>query len=249
MTRSRYHLAITVVFVAVLLICTVTIPRSTAAWYAPGASDFAAPMSPQEAQMRVARAQQADITKRDILARRLGATSANTLPMVQNMFFSSTGHHVSERAGFLNFWRENGGVLIFGYPISEEIVEQGRIVQYFERARFEYHPEAANAADQVQLSLLGRELTVGRAFSDGAPADGALFFPETKHTLSGKFLSYWQKRGGLRIFGFPISEPFEEPSPTDGTPRLTQYFERARFELHPEELGSFYRQEEQALGI
>jgi hypothetical protein len=249
MTRSRYHLAITVVFVAILLICTVTIPPSTAAWYAPGASDFAAPMSPQEAQMLVARAQQADITKRDTLARRLGATSANTLPVVQNMFFSPTGHHVSDRAGFLKVWRENGGVLIFGYPISEEIVEQGRIVQYFERARFEYHPEAANTADQVQLSLLGRQLTEGRGFPDAAPTDGALFFPETKHTLSGKFLSYWQKRGGLRIFGFPISEPFEEPSPGDGTPRLTQYFERARFELHPEELGGFYRQEEQALGI
>ncbi|MBX6342844.1 MAG: CAP domain-containing protein, partial [Thermomicrobiaceae bacterium] len=35
-------------------------------------------------------------------------------------------------------------------------------------------------------------------------------------------------RGGLPIFGYPISEPFEQGG------RLVQYFERNRFELHPE---------------
>jgi hypothetical protein len=245
MSRRRYRL-LALLFAAVLITIVVAAPHKLAA--RTPVADFAAPMTAQEARARVAVAQQADSDHRDALARSLGATSAASLPLVQNVFFEQSNHHVSDRAGFLKFWRENGGVLIFGYPLSEEVVEDGRIVQYFERARFEYHPEYLGKENQVQLSLLSRELTAGQAFPDGDPAAG-MYFPETKHTLGGKFLKYWLKRGGLPIFGYPISEPFEEISPIDGQMRLTQYFERVRMEYHPEELGGFYRQEEQALGI
>src|SRR5205814_490079 len=119
-------------------------------------------------------------------------------------------------------------------------------VQYFEHARFEYHPEMLGRDGQVQLSLLGRELTAGRGFPDGTPDGGTQYFPETKHTLSGKFLKFWLKRGGLPIFGYPISEPFEERG-ADGQTHITQYFERARLEYHPEDMDDFYHQEEQAL--
>src|SRR3954469_2297301 len=129
-------------------------------------ADFAVPMSLQEAQARVNIAQQADTQRRDALAHSLGATSAASLPLVQNLFFSETNHHLSDRAGFLNYWRENGDVLLFGFPISEEIIEDGRVVQYFERARFEYHPEDLGKDGQIQLSLLGRELTTDRSFPD-----------------------------------------------------------------------------------
>jgi hypothetical protein len=122
-------------------------------------------------------------------------------------------------------------------------------VQYFERARFEYHPENLGTEYQVMLSLLGNEITQGYDFPDGQPTQGRLYFPETRQTLGGKFLRFWQKRGGLRVFGYPISEPFEEISPIDGQMRITQYFERARFEYHPEQLPAFYRQMERANGI
>src|SRR5262245_52283031 len=141
MTRRRYRSLFAPLAVAALLILTITIPYSLSARQRSPVADFAAPMSPQVARMRVQEAQQADAARRDALARSLGATSAAALPLVQNMFFTQSSHHVSNRAGFLEFWREHGGQLIFGYPISEEIVEDGRIVQYFERARFEYHPE------------------------------------------------------------------------------------------------------------
>jgi hypothetical protein len=211
-------------------------------------ADFAAPMSAEQARARVVAAQQAELQQRAALAKRLGATSPDALPLAQTFFVSQTGHHISDRAGFLSFWREHGGVMIFGYPIGEEIVENGRVVQYFERARFEYHPEHLGTPDQVQLALLGRELTTGRSFPDGAPDGGELYFQETKHTLSGKFLRFWQKRGGLRVFGYPISEPFEELA-ADGQTRITQYFERARFEYHPEDLDGFYHQQAQSRGI
>lgn len=168
------------------------------------------------------------------------------LPRVPNMYFAS-GFHVSDRTGFLTFWRTRGGMLIFGYPISGEVIENGRIVQYFERARFEYYPEHVGTRNQVMLSLLGREITAGQPFPDATAAtmgDGDVYFPETRHTLSGKFLNYWQKRGGLDTFGYPISEPFEEVSPIDGQLHLVQYFERARFEHHPENMPSFYQQME-----
>jgi hypothetical protein len=54
------------------------------------------------------------------------------------------------------------------------------------------------------------------------------YFPETGHTVSGEFLDYFNQHGGLRIFGYPITEQFTMNK------RTVQYFQRARLELHPE---------------
>jgi L,D-transpeptidase-like protein len=248
MKRRTSYTVFSLAFAAALLGLIAWSPLAMQARRGSAVADFSAPLPADQALARVAAAQQADREQRATLARGLGATSPDALPLSPTFFVAQTGHHISDRAGFLSFWRERGGVLIFGYPLSEEIVEDGRIVQYFERARFEYHPDDLGRDGQVQLSLLGRELTAGRNFPDGRPDGGTMYFPETRHTLSGKFLKYWLKRGGLPIFGYPISEPMQEAG-TDGQTRLTQYFERAQFEYHPEELDSFYRNEEQALGI
>jgi hypothetical protein len=52
-------------------------------------------------------------------------------------YFTATGHYL--RGAFRSFWERNGGLPIFGYPLTEEYYRKadGRIVQYFERARFE----------------------------------------------------------------------------------------------------------------
>lgn len=159
-----------------------------------------------------------------------------------SVYFAETGHTLSN--AFLTYWRDNGGLAIFGFPISEEFVEvsptDGKpyTVQYFERNRFEYHPELKDVGYEVLLGLLGRDTTVGRTFPVAdAPFESTpsrAYFPKTKHSLSGDFLAYWLDNGGLVIFGYPISEPFVETSKTDGKPYLVQYFERNRFELHPE---------------
>lgn len=60
------------------------------------------------------------------------------------------------------------------------------------------------------------------------------YFPVVGHTLAGGFRDYWTAHGGLEQFGYPITEEFIEVSPTDGKPYVTQYFERARFEWHPD---------------
>jgi hypothetical protein len=154
-------------------------------------------------------------------------------------FFGETGHTL--KGPFLKFWRDHGGLAIFGYPISEEFPEvsptDGKTytVQYFERNRFEYHPEFAGSPNEVLMGLLGLEMTRGRTFPPGAAFQSTptqVYFPETSHSLSGPFLRYWQSNGGLAIFGYPISEELME----DGY--LVQYFERNRFEYHPEFAGT-----------
>jgi len=59
-------------------------------------------------------------------------------------------------------------------------------------------------------------------------------FSETNHCLTGYFKSYWEKNGGLAQFGFPITDATNEVNRTDGHTYRTQWFERARFEEHPE---------------
>lgn len=59
-------------------------------------------------------------------------------------------------------------------------------------------------------------------------------FPETGHTIKGEFLQYWDSHGGLAQQGYPITEEMQEVSDTDGKTYRAQYFERAVFELHPE---------------
>ncbi len=58
-------------------------------------------------------------------------------------------------------------------------------------------------------------------------------FPQTGHTVSGLFWTYWQAHGGLAQQGYPLSEPFSEKSEVNGQTYVVQYFERAVFEVHP----------------
>jgi hypothetical protein len=180
-------------------------------------------------------------------------------------YFPQTQHAVS--GAFLQYWQSNGGLERFGYPITSVFESGGLRVQYFERARFEYHPEHAPPYD-VELGLLTAFLTQGRTFPKGSPppspsarpagtpsASGTptippaagtptpppvTYFPETGHTLGGVFQTYWQSHGGLASLGYPISEQLPEVNAADGKTYTVQYFERARLEYHPENAGTPY---------
>ena len=67
-------------------------------------------------------------------------------------YFPETNHVVSY--AFLDYFREHGGVDIFGYPRSESIYEGGHLVQHFQRARMEWRPEAPFGL-QMRLTNLG----------------------------------------------------------------------------------------------
>lgn len=154
-------------------------------------------------------------------------------PLETSHYFPQTGYTVAN--GFLRYWEKNGGLDVFGYPLTGEITDNGTIVQYFERERFEWHPGAAPDDYDVLLGLLGNELTAGRraageAAFKPAPAkddNDCIYFSATGHNVCNGFRAYWQQFGGLALYGYPISEAFTE----NGT--VVQYFERARFEWHP----------------
>jgi hypothetical protein len=71
--------------------------------------------------------------------------------------------------------------------------------------------------------------------NDPGPGDPTqACFAETGKCIKGRFAEYWVANGGLAQQGFPITDEFDEVNPTDGKTYRTQYFERARFEHHPE---------------
>jgi hypothetical protein len=170
---------------------------------------------------------------------------ANPSNKPNSLYFKETGHNLS--GAFRTYWEKNGGLWLYGFPISEEFQEGNYVVQYFERNRFEYHPEAAGTPYEVLLGLLGTNVTAGRKEAGEAPfqpiqpnavTNGRIFFQETGHSLGGSFYTYWQKYGGLLQFGYPLTEEFQELNPADGKTYVVQYFERARFEYHPENKGT-----------
>lgn len=71
-------------------------------------------------------------------------------------FFPETGHSV--RGAMLDYFRSNGGIDRFGFPISGQIAQGGLVVQHFQRARLE-HP--AGFPDQVATANVGSELLQG----------------------------------------------------------------------------------------
>lgn len=173
------------------------------------------------------------------------AQTGAEIEMVDGMpakaFFPETGHHLSGE--FLNYWLNNGKFTIIGFPLTDPIVEDGRIVQYFERARLELWPENEDSEWVIQGTLLGtwkaKKLQDSKPFQPVEvpgyqPNDQFYYFPETKHTLANGFKHYWDENGGVQVFGYPISEEFKENG------FVVQYFERARFEWHPENAGTEY---------
>ncbi len=67
-------------------------------------------------------------------------------------FFPATGHTTAY--AFLEYFDQKGGEPIFGYPITEPHYLNGRLVQYFERARMEWWPERTTG-ERVALTNLG----------------------------------------------------------------------------------------------
>lgn len=163
------------------------------------------------------------------------ATVAPFPSSVDRRYFPESGHSLG--APFKSYWEARGGLAQFGYPLTEPFtevsVEDGRpyTVQYFERARFEHHPEN-QAPHNVLLGHLGRAFHPADVAAPRLP--NSRYFAETGHNLGGPFRAYWERHGGLAQFGLPLTEEVREVSPTDGKVYTVQYFERARFEHHPE---------------
>lgn len=57
-------------------------------------------------------------------------------------------------------------------------------------------------------------------------------FPETGQCISGPIRAYWERNGGLAVFGFPLAAQATES--VEGTQLQVQWFERDRLEIQPD---------------
>jgi hypothetical protein len=119
-------------------------------------------------------------------------------------------------------------------------------VQYFERARFEWHPENPDPY-KVLLGRFGFTTLLRRGRTPVVPnpnqapdGPGCQVYPETQYSLCAPFLGYWERNGGLPVFGFPLTATDDELSQTDGNTYSTVWTERERLERHPENAGTPY---------
>jgi hypothetical protein len=183
----------------------------------------------------------------------LAAHPQPTAPAAQGdqQCFAQTGLCIAGR--LRQFWQENGGVEVFGYPTSDqhqEVIENRPVqVQWFERNRLELHPENARPYDvllgRLGVDRLGQQGRAVTGFGKAAAVANCEVFTQTGHTLCAPFGGYFHSHGlqfdgaggysaaeSLALFGLPLSEPAMETN-SSGDTVLTQWFERARFEFHP----------------
>jgi hypothetical protein len=149
----------------------------------------------------------------------------DSLSVASRRYFEETGFDVSGE--FLKHFESHGGLEIFGYPISAVYNHQGVMVQYFQKARMEWHVVGPNANTMV-LGNLGEELAL-QAEGLSNPVRSTrrrLYFEETQHTVS-LFLKYYQAYGGVDFFGLPITEMVVEDQ------KIVQYFQRIKLVCDP----------------
>lgn len=140
-------------------------------------------------------------------------------------YFPDTGHYVT--GDFLTYYRGiKNAELLLGYPITEAFSKDGLTVQYFQRARLEYHPDRS-AGQRVKLTPLGKETYVAGDQLDIFNPLACRYFVKTGYSVCYAFLDFFKKNGGVEQFGYPIS-PFEYHNDL-----IVQYFENARFEWRP----------------
>ncbi len=168
----------------------------------------------------------------------------------RTVYVPETGHTID--GVFLDLWRGWGGAGGFGYPITPELQENGRVVQYYGYARLEYWPDDPNGqvvhfgdlGHAMRPHLLRRGLPgAGAAASEAAraarawlPLDPAAvepddptwrFFPETGHGVGGDFKAFWEATGELSFLGQPLTEAYAAGGLT------VQVFERGKIAQEP----------------
>lgn len=179
----------------------------------------------------------------------LGAAGSNGVvaSVTPSTWLAPTGHRVS--GDWLQFFRANGGVDNFGLPLTDVIPDptnSANQIQVFQRAVLQINP-SSSPGSPIQRLLIGDLLSPGAdppVSPDDAPPGPSEYFPlSTDHptglghfvanyTADGQptyFKDYFDRHGGVGIFGYPK----EEPRLRDGL--WTQRFQAAVFQYHPED--------------
>ena len=157
----------------------------------------------------------------------LGGVRATHAQSDNSRYFPETGHWV-EGEFLAKYESVYNPELVFGNPITGKFRDTIRLleVQYFERARFELHPDGFPT---VKLTPLGELIyEPGHSLLLQPNTQGCKIFQNSDIPVCFEFLSFFEAHGGVSQFGFPISG-FEIQ---DG--RIVQYFQKSCFEWHPE---------------
>ncbi len=141
-------------------------------------------------------------------------------------YFSETGHNV--KGEFFKFYSSNpNATFLYGYPITEEFTSKdGNTVQYFQRARFEFHRNLPEG-QRIQLSTLGQFTYISTGPLNVANSFACRLYTETGFSVCFAFLEFFDEYGGVAQFGYPISG-FEYHEN-----KIVQYFQKARLEWQP----------------
>ncbi|MEM8534171.1 MAG: CAP domain-containing protein, partial [Chloroflexota bacterium] len=123
-------------------------------------------------------------------------------------------------------------------------------VQWFERTRLELHPNNARPYDvllgRIGAEWLEQESLDWTSFAPAPPDTECQMFTETGHQVCGLFRTYYNTHGlnldgqasltpeeSLALFGLPLSDAMTMTL-SDGREYTVQWFERGRFEYHPD---------------
>ncbi len=117
-------------------------------------------------------------------------------------FYRESGHSVCY--AFEEFFLAHGGPSLFGFPISEFTLENGRIVQYFQNLRLDWRPEDASG-DRVRVGALGRVHFAAMGFDPALlravpPPDPDLYQVTELRLSSSVWESISASEGAQRVF-------------------------------------------------
>ncbi|HSG15266.1 MAG TPA: hypothetical protein VLE70_02950 [Anaerolineae bacterium] len=135
--------------------------------------------------------------------------------------------HMPVAAEFQAFFEENGGLRIFGYPLTEAYLDSDgeRLIQYFQRLRLEYD----RSQDHILITPLGRwalpEEQVVNPAAEVLLSEGV---QQREMQVRDAFLAFFEANGGEDLFGRAISDELEDGG------RRAQYFENALLEWQPD---------------
>lgn len=148
------------------------------------------------------------------------------------LHFRETDHWVY--GAFLTFYlKAENPELVFGPPMTEEFISRppnasaGLLVQYFNKVRFEFHPEFPEG-QRVVITKLGanyRQSDVEVIIAPDHPSCRQSI--NWDYPVCYSFLEFFEANGQEIILGKPISH-----MEVHGT-RVLQFFENARLEWHP----------------
>jgi hypothetical protein len=150
---------------------------------------------------------------------------ASQSPQTSNdvRYIGATGHNI--RSAFLAFYDRNGGLEIFGYPITEQFTHENTTIQYFQNVLMELEPDGGVGLSPIALEMDNDQPPI-------APPEQAdllqRYFSETGHLVDERFYNYFRTHGGVAVFGYPITEAIIEAN------QVVQYFQNAKMEWHPE---------------